>query len=150
MLQITVTMVFVLISILETCQGVCCRHDLLGGDPVWNAVSGVHLNPPLQLEDDQGNGVLHVFTLLCVRCYLAMFRVRISHLSSVMNIAVTSQVPYCDLVLTNPFWGNFFNRVQLSWGHIAEMVSRESCFFFHGLKSCHSRLRQHVTARRTI
>ena len=72
-LQVAAALVFVLASLHGRCASVRGRHDLLSGDPVRNAVSRLLLHPSFQLENDQGNGILHVLTLFCVRCYFALF-----------------------------------------------------------------------------
>ena len=52
-------------------------HGLLNQHPLWHAATCLLLNPDLQLEDDQGHGILHVLVLLRLCGCFPWVRVRL-------------------------------------------------------------------------
>ena len=74
--QVAVPVAAVRDRVLEAGEGVCDGDGLLDRHPVRDADARLLQHPHLQLEDDKGNGALHVPALLRLRRRQPRVRVR--------------------------------------------------------------------------
>ena len=66
-LQIAITLAIVHAHLSTTGARVFSWHGVLHLHPLLHADPGFYVNPHLQLENDKGDGLLHVYLLLPVR-----------------------------------------------------------------------------------